>query len=185
MSNMNKKTHDMLYPVIIENIGGMEICCNPNCNATPFDLEHSGRDSKLLIDHIDNNNNNNAINNLQLLCRSCNTKKNHPRKIEEPVNRNAPPEFMAGKKNYKKAKAYIYGRLLEPESNGVLNLEEIIDDTSNYVDCTQTQVKNYIKKMCSKRHGSTTTEERKGDWFLVFKTDTEMEYVMKKFNEGE
>lgn len=184
MSNMNKRTRDILFPKIIQKLGGMAVCCNPECGATPFDLEASGKDPMLVIDHIDNNNSNNAINNLQLLCRSCNTRKNHPRNIDEPTNRNAPPEFIAGKRNFRKARKYIYGRLQEPETNGAVALEEIIDDTAMYVDCSQTQVKNYIRKICSKRHGSCTIEDRNGTEFLTWKNDEEMEIVMKQFLES-
>ena len=45
-----------------------------------------GINKSLCIDHIDNNNNNNALDNLQLLCRSCNTKKN-PRGKAKPESK--------------------------------------------------------------------------------------------------
>lgn len=183
MANMNKRKRDIIYPQIVANIGGIEICCN--CGATPFDLEASEKDPMLLIDHIDNNNSNNAINNLQLLCRGCNTSKNHPRRPVDPLDRKAPPEFEAGKKNFMKAKKYIRGRMLEPEAKGAIYINELIDDVACYVDCSQTQVKNYLNKLCSKRHGDYTVEDRFGDRFLVWKNDSEMEIVMKHFQESD
>ena len=166
MSNMNKRLHDLLYPLIEEKQG--KICANFEC----------GNVEDLFIDHIDNNNSNNDIDNLQFLCRSCNTKKNHPR-TTEPTIRNAPPEYTAGKKNYKLAKKYIYGRLHDPEEHEALYLDDLIDDVANFVDCSQTQVKNYINKMCSKKHGLCTTEERTKGIFLVWKNEEELREVMK------
>jgi len=165
MSNMNKRVHDMLYPTLQERQGNFCMICKREYMS-------------LFIDHIDNNNSNNDINNLQLLCRSCNTKKNHPR-TTEPTVRNAPPEYTAGKKNYKKAKKYIYGLLYDPKEHGALYLDDLIDDTANYVDCSQQQIKNYIKKMCSKRHGLVTTEERANGIYLVWKNDDELKEVFK------
>lgn len=166
MSNMNKRLHDILYPILEKRQGKICIMCNKE------------KPKELFIDHIDNNNSNNDITNLQLLCRSCNTKKNHPR-IIEPTLRNASPEFLAGKKNYRKAKKYVTGLLLDPNEHGALLLDVLIDDVANYVDCSQTQVKNYIKKMCSKRHGLMTTEERSNGIYLVWKNNDELDEVFK------
>lgn len=163
---MNKRLHDILYPYLIGVQG--PVCANKYCN----------NKENLVIDHIDNNNSNNNINNLQLLCRSCNTKKNHPR-TTEPNERAAPPEYSAGKRNFKLAKKYIYGRLWDPAENNGLNLDELIDDVAAYVDCSQTQVKNYLKKLCSKKHGLCTTEERSDGIYLVWKNDEELNEVFK------
>ncbi len=177
MGNMNKHTHDILYPQIVENQGA-EICNNPKCPHRKKQWWILGaKKPELVIDHKDNNNSNNSIVNLQLLCRSCNTRKNHPRTVE-PTTRNAPPEFIAGKKNIKKFKKYLYGRLEEPESNGAVNYEDVVDDASNFIDCTQQSIKNYIQKLKSKRHGLITTEDRNGELFIVWKNDVEMDEVM-------
>jgi hypothetical protein len=47
-----------------------------------------GSFKSLFLDHIDNNNNNNDLDNFQLLCRSCNAKKNHRGKAK-PENESA------------------------------------------------------------------------------------------------
>jgi len=177
MGNMNKHTHDILYPQVIKHQGA-EICNNHDCpNHKKKSWIFGGKKLELVIDHIDNNNSNNSLENLQLICRSCNTKKNHPR-TTEPTTRNAPPEFIAGKKNIKKFTKYIYGRLEEPEANGAVNYKDVVDDASNFIECTQQSVRNYIEKLKSKRHGLITTEDRNGELYVVWKNDDEMDEVM-------
>ena len=176
MSNMNKKTRDILYPRIVEKQKGA-YCMD--CKRDPFILLSLAQDPKLCIDHIDNNNNNNSINNLQLLCKSCNTKKNHPR--IEPFERKPTPEYHASKRNLIKARKYIAGLMFDSSNNNALNIEELVNDLAEYLDCSQQAVKNYIAKFCSKKHGLYTTENRNGEDYLVFKNDSEMEIVMKEF----
>lgn len=65
MSNMNKKTRDRLYPILVQRDG--EYC--RGCGKLPHERQ-------LVIDHRDNNNSNNSHTNLQLLCKSCNYLKN-------------------------------------------------------------------------------------------------------------
>jgi len=43
-------------------------------------------EGQLIIDHIDNNNDNNSFDNYQLLCRSCNYKKNPSRPLDQCVS---------------------------------------------------------------------------------------------------
>jgi len=169
MTNMNKREHDIVFPLLVEKFGKKCRKCNKKFRiANP---------KKLLVDHIDNNNNNKDFGNLQLLCRSCNTKKNHPR-TTEPTTRNAPPEFTAGKKNYKKAVKYVRGLMEDPENHNALEYDSLTNDIAACVDCSQQSVKNYLLKMISKRHGSYTTEERNGDLYLVPKNDEELKEVM-------
>lgn len=176
MTNMNKKMRDYLYPLIVAKIYG-EFCCE--CCADRWSLSTSGKDDILLIDHIDNNNANNQLHNLQLLCRSCNTIKNHPR-TTEPTIRNAPPEFLAGKRNYKLANKYVTGRLFDPKEHGAIVEADLIWDIAEYVDCSDTRARAYINKMCSKKHGLMTAEERPdGKVYIVWKTDEELDEIIK------
>jgi len=178
MGNMNSHTRKMLYPIVIKHQGA-EICNNSSC---PYHRKKywilGSKKPELCIDHIDNNNSNNSLENLQLLCKSCNTKKNHPR-TTEPTTRNAPPEFIAGKKNYKKFKKYLFGRLEEPNANNAIKFDDFIDDASNFIDCTQQSIRNYLLKMKSKRHGLITIEDRNGELFIVWKNDEEMNEVIE------
>jgi len=80
MANMNSRTRKRLYKIIDARDG--EFCAM--CGVI-------GSFKTLFIDHIDNNNNNNDLDNLQLLCRSCNTKKN-PRGKAKKENESLDPE---------------------------------------------------------------------------------------------
>jgi len=93
---MNKKTRDILYPLVVAQQGG-EYCVF--CDKTKHDLISCGHKGEFCID-VDDNSGNHSIKNLrmmQLACHSCNTKKNHPT-LEEPFSRSATPEMIKGKK---------------------------------------------------------------------------------------
>jgi len=178
MSNMNKRMRDKLYPILVDLIGG-EYCTI--CGADRFSLREAGRSDKLIIEHIDNNNANMELPNLRLACHSCNNKKNN--RYVEPSSREAPPEFIAGKRNYKKARKYVSGRLYDPKENGALFYDDLVWDMCEKCDISDTRAKAYIKRMCSKKHGLMTTEERgDGDIFVVWKNNEELDEVMRKSN---
>ena len=67
---LNKRQRDFLYPQIVKKQGG-EYC--KGCGKSIDKIQ----ENLLMIDHIDNNNSNNILDNLQLLCRACNIIKNH------------------------------------------------------------------------------------------------------------
>ena len=50
-----------MYAMLVKRDG--ERCKNCSCTS---------KERQLVVDHIDNNNNNNKLDNLQLLCRRCN-----------------------------------------------------------------------------------------------------------------
>ncbi|MEO9276703.1 MAG: HNH endonuclease signature motif containing protein [Nitrososphaera sp.] len=161
---MNKKQHDYWYPLIVKKQYG-EYCVR--CKKDRFILGMLGYDNKLCIDHIDNNNSHNEISNLQFLCKSCNTKKDHP--ANEPFRRDVPIEFEVGRKNMAKTRNYVFGLLIDPSQNGAIYIPDLVDDLAEYLDCSQQAVRNYLRRMCSKTHGSYTTEERNGERYLIWK----------------
>ncbi len=169
---MNKRLRDKLYPVLIERMG--ENCVY--CGVDLFILGELGKEPKLCIDHIDNNNANNSLKNLQLLCRACNTAKNWARNMPEPNERNAPPELKRSIINKKKVKKYVWGRL--ESENFSLKLDDLIDDLTEFIGNSQQANKNYIASMCSKRHGLLTTEDRNGETYLVPKNDEELDHII-------
>ena len=71
VSNMNGKTRKKLYKLIAFRDG--EFC--KQCEKLPSQ-------GQLVVDHIDDNNSNNSLDNLQLLCRACNYKKNARRPLD-------------------------------------------------------------------------------------------------------
>jgi len=176
MANMSKKTRDLLFPIIVKKQNG-EFCAI--CKRDSFMMIYSGQDDVFMIDHIDNNNNNNSITNIQILCRSCNTKKNNPN--TEPFERKPTIEYRVSKKNLFRARKYIAGRINDPVNNSALPIEELVNDLAEFLDCSQQAIKNYLAKFCSKQHGIYTVENRNGDDYLVYKNDEEMAIVMQEF----
>ena len=177
MSNMNKRVRDKVYPILVSRLG--ENCVH--CGIGMFELKELGKQMILVIDHIDNNNSNNAMNNLQLLCRGCNTKKNWSRNQPEPNTRNVPLELSRSIANKTKARKYIAGRM--DSENYALLYDDLLDDLSEYLSNSQQANKNYIRQFCSKKHGLYTLEDRNGEIYLVPKNDEELDNIIKSFNE--
>lgn len=150
MANMNKETRDRLYPLIQAKQKG-EYCVG--CQRDAFILATIGKNSDMVIDHIDNNNENNDINNLQFLCRGCNTLKNHWRKLPFIEDLEDSPTYRRSKQNEFKFRNYTMGRLQEPGTNYFVHLDSLIADGAEYCQCSPQAVKNYIFKMTSPREG--------------------------------
>jgi len=94
MANMNSKTRKRLYQILSERDGEFCAMCG-----------NFGSYKSLCIDHIDNNNSNNDPDNLQLLCRSCNTKKN-PRGKAKPENKSIEVEILNQSEELRLKKKY-------------------------------------------------------------------------------
>lgn len=147
---MNKVTHDRLYPLIVEKQKG-EYCIG--CKRDPFILITIGKNDKLVIDHIDNSNENNDLSNLQLLCRGCNTLKNHWRKMPFIEDLPDSPTYKKSKQNEFRFRQYAMGRLLEPEVNNFVHWDSIIQDGAEFCQCSEQAIKNYLSKMIAPREG--------------------------------
>jgi len=170
MTNLNDRQRKQLTPQILKKQGNY-FCVD--CNRTPDQLIRDGISPLLYIDHIDNDNNNNSIENLQFLCVSCNTKKNHP--ANEPTDKKAPVEFITSRKNKKRARKYVYGIMIEP-NNPRPEYHQLIDDLAEFLDCSQQAVKNYLAAMTSKKHGLYEWQEgQDGHTFLHFKDDADLD----------
>lgn len=150
MANMNKETRDKLYPKIKSRQMG-EYCVS--CKRDAFILESLGKNSQLVIDHIDNNNENNSLDNLQLLCRGCNTLKNHWRHMPNIEDLPDSPTFKKSKQNEFRFRQYVMGRLQEPDSNYSVHLDSLIADGAEFCKCSPQAIKNYLLKMTSPREG--------------------------------
>lgn len=167
MANMNKQTHDMKYPQIIEKQKG-EYCVA--CQRDKFILRSIGRDDTLCIDHIDNNNENNDISNLQLLCRGCNTMKNHWRRLPNVEDLEDSPTYKKSKQNEFRFRNYCMGRLLEPEANYKVRLDSIKADGAEACKISLKSAGDYLHKMTSPREGIFKTAVfNDGEEYLTFK----------------
>lgn len=150
MANMNKDTHDKLYPQIKIRLKG-EYCIA--CKRDPFILASLGKNPQLVIDHIDNDNSNNNLENLQLLCRGCNTLKNHWRHMPFIEDLEDSPTYKKSKQNEFRFRQYVMGRLQEPEANYFIHFDSLIADGAEHCQCSEQAIKNYLSKMTAPREG--------------------------------
>lgn len=141
---MNKQTRDKLYPQVVKKQYG-EYCVI--CKIEPWVLIEQGRSPVLCIDHINNNNADNRLENYQLLCKSCNTKKNHPT-LEEPYARSATPEMIKGKKYESDFRRWVAGHYMENENIG-LEYNFLVNSGAEFVGCSTETIKRYLNKMTS------------------------------------
>jgi hypothetical protein len=144
MTNMNSTQRKFWYGQILVKQGG-EFCvmCCRNINNLALD----GESPKLCIDHRDNNNNHNGIDNMQFLCKSCNTKKNHPQ-TTVPFERIATPEMAAGKRYESDFRRWVAGLFMENEDVG-LSHSMLINSGAEKVNCSTETIKRYLAKMTS------------------------------------
>lgn len=150
MANMNKQTRDKLYPEVKERQKG-EYCIS--CKRDPFILVSMGKNPQLVIDHIDNNNENNILENLQLLCRGCNTLKNHWRHMPFIEDLEDSPTYKKSKQNEFRFRQYTMGRIQEPEANGYVHWDSLIADGAEHGQCSEQAIRNYLDKMTAPREG--------------------------------
>ena len=139
MSKMNGPTRKKLYLEMADGEG--EFC--RMCGVT-------AKKRQLVIDHKDNNNSNNRLDNRQFLCRPCNYKKNPRRPVDECVsdceegveqselekNRQREPEF----------RKFTYHELNE---SGRLPELDVINSGAEAVGISPVTAKRYLNKMCS------------------------------------
>ena len=146
LTRLNSRQRKELYVIVFARQGG-EYCAM--CGRTRLQLVKDGLSSNLCIDHKDNNNNNNRLSNLQFLCHSCNTKKNHPT-IEDPQQRVMTPEMALGRAYEKKFRKWVSGLIQSPEYHGLLQYDFIVHSGAERIGCSPETIKRYLKKMTSK-----------------------------------
>jgi len=135
---MNGYTRRKLYQIVAKRDG--EFC--KGCQSLPTEKQ-------LILDHIDNNNKNSEVNNLQLLCRACNYRKDPRRPVdvceceseapdqtELEVNRTREPQFR------KFASHKINENRTVPE-------KDLIYSGAEHVGISPVTAKRYLDKMCS------------------------------------
>jgi hypothetical protein len=130
-----------LYPILVARDGEFCVLCG-----------RVGINKSLCIDHIDNNNNNNDLENLQILCRSCNTKKN-PRGKHRPKNNsleietpNQSEEIRLNKKYEPVFREWVENQFKKYDS---LLLKEVIDAGAEVTTASTQTIERYLRKMCS------------------------------------
>jgi hypothetical protein len=161
---MNKRQHDMMYPKIVEKQKG-EYCIM--CGKDPYILQSLGQSPKLVIDCIPNDGDHTNPAKLQLLCYSCNTKKNHWRL--EPEERRATPEMIKGRKDEKDFRRWVLGHFLSDE-NTALSYDYLLGSGAEKVGCSTETIKRYLLKMASSE-GMYDWSDKFGSTCLVLKKD--------------
>ena len=138
MSRMSKELHDKLYPILIKNNGAYCALCHK--------LESETKEKLLVIDHRNNDNSDNRLENLQLLCRSCNFIKNPEDEITELSESETDLALKKNEVMEKEFRRWIYGHVLEM---GKVLLKDAIYGGAEIVGGSPATTTRYIKKMTS------------------------------------
>lgn len=159
MSNMNSRERNFVYPLIAQRDG--EFCkgCGKLANET--------KEGFLCIDHKDNDNNNNKIDNLQLLCRACNYLKN-PRNQRTLEERPATPEMKKGERMEKHFRNWLFGIVT---TNHKWLLEDVIDSGAEITGGSTETIKRYVRKCISEAGMYEIVEGQLSREFIQFKPE--------------
>lgn len=165
MSNMNSRTRSILYEFLRLRDGGICKKCSISEN-----------EKELVIDHIDNNNGNNSLDNVQLLCRKCNYIKN-PRLAErEPLDSvgvcatpqlDMSMEIRINREKEPQFRKYVIDRI---SRDGEAIKTDLIDSGAEVVGISPKTSTKYLRKMCSSE----------GQFQIIRKNRTD--YVIKRHN---
>lgn len=159
MTRMNKRQRDYFYPILVKRYG--EIC--RMCGKLAFETN----EKFLLIDHKDNDNGNNILDNLQLLCRSCNKIKN-PQEDKEFYTREKSPEMKANLRMEPYFRNWLQGLI---QLNHKWLLEDIIDAGAEKCECSTETIKRYLRKCLSSEGIYEIVEGQKGREYIQFKPE--------------
>ena len=135
MSRMNSRTSKKVHKKLAEQFGDVCNFCG-----------RSSTEYQIIVDHRDNDNSNNDMNNLQLLCRRCNNIKN-PKgtvdkcvsepKTELQINRSKEPQF----------RRHVYEEINKHQS---VDPEVLINSGAELLGLSPVTTKRYLDKLCSK-----------------------------------
>jgi hypothetical protein len=141
MARLNKRTRDKLFPILAARDGEFCAAC-----------DKVGSTQSLVVDHIDNNPNNNSLDNLQLLCRSCNTKKN-PRGKAKPLNDSAEisslPTTETIRLNWKYEQQFREWLEAQVRRYERVELDDAIASGAEVTGASTATIERYLKKLCS------------------------------------
>lgn len=156
---------------------------NPRC-------KKSGDESRLILDHVDNNAENNDPYNWQALCRSCNTMKNprgkgkrgqrvkkrladchkmHSTEREKVEDGPKPSsqEYEQSKKCKGKFRSWIVNKVFD---EGRVSRDEAINSGAEHSGCEQQAIIRYLEKLCSDE-GILKVEVVDGHKYIILKPE--------------
>lgn len=138
VSNMNGITRKKKYYQVSLRDG--EFC--HNCEKLPSA-------GQLVVDHIDNNNDNNSLENLQLLCRACNYRKNPKRPVDMCVDNNTGAKddsISINRSTEPRFRKFVYDVL---DVQGKILMDDLMDSGAEFVGISIETAKRHLKKMIS------------------------------------
>jgi len=146
MSRMNSRNRKRLYDLISKRDGAWCAIC-----------KDTGEKSGLILDHIDNDNSHNDLSNFQILCRSCNNKKNPrgPGKKKSPVYvrgdeyeppRRPTPELEKSERCEPIFRQWLEDKVMELEK---MEVHDVVYSGAEKAGCSPPTVNRYLGKMCS------------------------------------
>ena len=139
---MNGNTRKKLYNLVVKHDG--EYC--KLCGALPHERQ-------LILEHRDNDNTNNNLENLQIMCRPCNYRKN-PRKSKRPENlcentSNSTPKLTELDINRTKEPQFKKFVAKRVNSHGYAVEKDLINAGAESIGVSPVTTKRYLDKMCS------------------------------------
>ena len=136
---MNSLTRTRLYAIVAARDGEYCRCCGA--------LSH---ERELILDHKDNNNSNNSLENLQILCRRCNYLKNPRRPVDECVSvcesNEQTSELKVNRLKEPLFKRYVYTRIKESDS---VPEEDLVNSGAEILGISPVTTSRYLRKLCS------------------------------------
>ena len=130
---------------------GGEYCVN--CNRDAKDLGEAGECLTLCIDHVNNDQSDNRRVNLQLLCRACNTEKNHPA-LPPGAEHAKPPstEILLNRSYEGRFRRWCAGEFAKNDAL-LYAVDDLISDGAELTGASPDTIKKYIHKMRSPKFG--------------------------------
>ena len=161
MSKMNGPTRKKKYSFVSARDG--EYC--KSCEALSSERE-------LVLDHKDNNNSNNALENLQLLCRKCNYLKNPRGPVDMCVSESAsqiPSELEVNRTKEPQFKSNIARYINEKE---FWEEKDLINSCAEKLGLSPVTIKRYLDKVCSSE-GIYRRIDSDGKNWITYKAELE------------
>jgi hypothetical protein len=136
MAKMNGRTRRILYNIIAKRDGDFCRMCHAPAS-----------ERQLVIDHIDNNNANNQLSNLQLLCRSCNYRKNPRPPVATSVRSESETILRLNQSKEPEFRKYVYEELIRDERR--FSFKALVNAGAEKIGISPVTAKRYLDKMCS------------------------------------
>ena len=108
-------------------------------------LAEDGASPKLCIDHISNDQRDSSLPNLQLLCRSCNTKKNHPARDPLAGDRPPGPEMTINRRAEPMFARWLAEQFMGDPDRHYLS-KTLVNEAAAHCDCAQATIRRYLDK---------------------------------------